>query len=44
MGTSDMEGILTLGDVILDDSGYKYQYRPALNLKVAYDDGTVGKY
>ena len=44
MGSSDMEGVLTLGDVVLDDSGYKYQYHPTLNLKVAYDDGSVEGY
>lgn len=44
MGSSDMEGLLTLGDTILDDSGYKQNYRPTLNMKVAYDDDTIGGY
>ena len=43
MGSSDMEGLLTLGDTILDDSGFKAYY-PTLNMKVAYDDDTIGGY
>lgn len=43
MGTSDSEGLLTLGDTILDESGYK-RYYPELKLKVQYDDGSVGGY
>ena len=44
MGSSDGEGLLTLGDAILDDSGYKYNYYPEVKLKIQYDDGTIGGY
>jgi|GEM_PF-454117 len=44
MGTSDGEGLLTLGDTILDDSGYKPHYYPEIKLKVQYDDKTIGGY
>lgn len=42
--TYGLENILTLGDVILDDSGYKYNYRPIVKLKVIYDDGSIEGY
>lgn len=41
--TYGMENLLTIGDTILDDSGYK-PYRPTLDIKIAYDDGTFGGY
>ena len=42
--TYGLDNILTLGDVILDDSGYKYNYRPIMKLKVIYDDGSIEGY
>ena len=44
MGTSDGEGLLTLGDTILDDSGYKPHYYPEVKMKIQYDDGSIGGY
>ncbi|MBQ8177980.1 MAG: hypothetical protein IJ033_02190 [Clostridia bacterium] len=45
MGSSDMEGLLTLGDTVMDAANaYKENYRPTLNMKVAYDDDTTGGY
>ena len=44
MGSSDGEGLLTLGDYIIDDSGYKPHYYPEIQLKIQYDDKSVGGY
>ncbi len=44
MGSSDGEGLLTLGDMIIGATGYQNNYRPELKLKVQYDDKTFGGY
>ncbi len=44
MGSSNIEGLLTLGDTIMDETNSPKSYRPTLNMKVAYDDGTIGSY
>ena len=44
MGSSDGEGLLTLGDTAIDDSGYINDYYPEIKMKIQYDDGTIGGY
>ncbi|MBO5773609.1 MAG: hypothetical protein J6R44_02120, partial [Clostridia bacterium] len=43
-GSSDGEGLLTLGDMIIGQTGYQNNYRPELKLKVQYDDKTFVGY